>query len=116
MFTLNEVSIAGVVKKDPEKKVTQSGRAKSTLIVETVEDSSNNKTGSNFKRLFHRVILLGKLAENCQLLREGCNVFVKGKISYRSWVDEKNTKRYVTEILAKEVKVVQLNNGESAKE
>lgn len=104
MLILNEVTISGVLYKDAEKKETQNGTPKALLIVETPEEDRDGNKKHNSPK--HRVLVFGSIAERAHLLKEGTNVFVRGKIIYRSWTDENNIKRYVTEILARDFQVI----------
>ena len=53
---------------------------------------------------FHNIVVWNKLAETCNnLLSKGRKVFVRGRISNRSWDDSSGQKHYRTEIVAEEV-------------
>ena len=47
---------------------------------------------------------LGKLAETCaEYLSKGRKVYIEGRLQTRSWEDDKNQKRYTTEVVASQV-------------
>ena len=53
---------------------------------------------------WHRIVVWGKLAETCaEYLAKGRKVYIEGRLQTRSWEDDKNQKRYTTEIVASQV-------------
>src|SRR5262249_28613210 len=54
---------------------------------------------------WHNVIVWGKQGENCgKFLSKGRQVFVEGEIRSRSYDDKDGNKRYITEIIAQNVR------------
>lgn len=102
--SVNKVIIIGNLGQKPELKFLPSGTACGNLSVATSEkwEKDGNKQE---KTEWHRVVVYGKLAENCaQYLDKGRSVYVEGKLQTRTW-DDKQTgeKRYMTEIVAQNV-------------
>lgn len=63
---------------------------------------------------FHRIVVYGKQAENCvTYLTKGQQVGIEGRIQTRSW-EQDGHKRYMTEIIADEVKFGRKPNGAKA--
>lgn len=100
---MNKVMIMGRLGQDPKLEYTPASLAVCSLSVAT---SEKYKSGNDVKERteWHRVIVFGKLAEICsQYLKKGSQIFVEGFLKTRSW-DENNFKKYITEIMAREVK------------
>lgn len=99
---MNKVIIIGRLGQDPKLEYSAIGVAICTLSVATSEKfTSNNETKTRTE--WHRVIVFGKIGENCNLfLKKGSQIYVEGTLKTRSW-DENNYKKYITEIMAKEV-------------
>ena len=56
---------------------------------------------------WHRIVVWGKLAEICgQYLHKGSRVYIEGKIQTRKWQDQSGADRYTTEIVAREMKML----------
>ncbi len=100
---MNKVFIMGRLGQDPKLEYLPTGLAVCTLSVATSEKrTSNNETKTLTE--WHRVIAFGKIGELCsQYLKKGSQVFVEGSLKTRSW-DENNFKKYITEIMTKEIK------------
>ena len=107
MASLNKVLILGNLGADPEVSALPSGQTKVTMRVAT-NDSWNDKDGNRQERTeWHRVVVWGKQAENCKnYLKKGRTVFIEGRIQSRQWEDQQGQKRFMTEIVAQNVKFV----------
>lgn len=56
---------------------------------------------------WHRIVSFGRLAEICgQYLVKGSKVYLEGRIQTRQWEDQSGNKRYSTEIVANELKML----------
>lgn len=97
---MNKVFIMGRLGNDPELKYTPSGLAICSMSIATTE-----KYKEETRTQWHKVVVFGKLGELCnQFLKKGRQAWIEGQIQTRSWDDKEGHKRYVTEIIAKEVK------------
>jgi len=67
-----------------------------------------DKNGERKKKAeWHRIVVFGKLADICaQYLDKGSLVYIEGEIQTRSWEDKEGTKRFTTEIVGKEMKML----------
>ena len=101
MASVNKVIIIGNLGQDPEKKVTGTGQAVTTLNIATSE-KWNDKSGQRQEKTeWHRVVVWGPQAENCaQYLSKGRQVYIEGRLQTRSWDDKDGNKRYTTEVVA----------------
>lgn len=100
---MNQVNLFGVVTKDPDFKMTQSGVAVCNISLATTKNVKQ-KDGS-FKEIseYHKVVAWGKQAELCQkFLQEGSKLLVQGEIRTESY-EKDGKKQYITKIQADRV-------------
>ena len=104
MIGVNKVTLLGNLGADPEIKKTASGQS-ITLFNMATSNAWTNKEGPRQEHTeWHRVVVWGKLAETCaEYLSKGRKVYIEGRLQTRSWEDDKNQKRYTTEIVANQV-------------
>ena len=102
---LNKVLIIGNLGADPEIKYTQAGSPVANLSVATSERWKDKNTGEQKEQVeWHRVVIFGRLAESAeQYLKKGSKIFVEGKLQTRDWEDSEGKKRYTTEVVAREM-------------
>lgn len=104
---INKAIIVGNLGADPEIRYTQSGAPVATFNVATTErwkDQSGNQQESTE---WHRVVAWRKLAETCgEYLHKGSKVYIEGKIQTRKWQDKNGNDRWTTEIIAREMKML----------
>jgi len=100
----NKVQLIGRLGKDPESFVFDDGKVKVSFPMATNE-SFKGLDGENTERtLWHDVVVWGGLAEiSGQYLRKGSEVALEGRINYRSFDDKEGVTRYTTEIVMKEM-------------
>ncbi|AWV90833.1 single-stranded DNA-binding protein [Bradymonas sediminis] len=111
-MSLNKAMIIGNLGADPEVRFTQSGTAVGNLRIATNEKWTD-KSGQRQERTeWHRVVVFGKTAENCQkYLKKGRQIFVEGRIQTNEWQDKDGNKRYTTEIVASNVTFLSGGSG-----
>ena len=99
--SVNKVILIGNLGSDPELKYTPSGAAVTNFNVATNE-VWNDKDGNKQERTeWHRVVLWRKLAEIAgEYLKKGSKVYIEGRLQTRSWEDKDGVKRYITEVVA----------------
>ena len=105
MFSFNKVIIVGNLTKDPELRYNPSGKAVTTLSL-AVNSRARSKGEKNSDDVsFFDVVVWEKQAETCgQYLSKGRQVFVEGRITNRSYDDKDGNKRYISEIVARDVR------------
>jgi len=102
---VNKVILIGNLGKDPEVRFTPSGQAKASFTVATTEKWKDQQGQLQQKTQWHNIVVWGKQAENCgQYLAKGRQVFIEGRIETRSYDDKDGNKRYITEIVARDVR------------
>ena len=110
---LNKVLIIGNLGNDPEIKYTQSGSPVANLSIATSEKWKDKNSGEQKEQVeWHRIVLFSRLAEIAeQYLKKGSKVFVEGKLQTRDWEDSEGKKRYTTEIIAREMSMLDSRQG-----
>jgi single-strand DNA-binding protein len=104
----NSVKLIGHLGKDPEVKTFESGKKKATFTMATT-DSYRNQKGENVQETqWHNVVMWGKLADEAgQSLKKGSEVTIEGKLMHRVYETKTGDKRYITEINASEMSMVE---------
>ena len=102
---VNKVILVGNLGKDPEVRFTQNGRAVARFPVATSERWTDQDGNRQERTEWHNVVVWGKQAETCgQYLAKGRQVFVEGSIRSRQYDDKDGNKRYITEVIARDVR------------
>lgn len=110
---MNKVVLIGRLTKDPELKFTPgTGTAVATFTLAV--DRRFKKEGQQSAD-FIPVVVWGKVAENTSnYMKKGSQLSVAGRIETRSYEAKDGGKRYVTEVVAEEVKFLESkNNGQA---
>jgi len=104
MSSLNKVMLIGNLGSDPELRTTPSGTSVCNFSLATSESYKDKQGERQEKTDWHKIIVWGAQADSCgQYLAKGRQVYIEGKIGYRTYEDEDGNKRYVTEITANQV-------------
>ena len=104
---INKAIIVGNLGADPEIRTTQSGTQVTTFNVATSERWRDKDGQQQESTEWHRIVAWGKLAEICgNYLNKGSRVYIEGKIQTRKWQDQSGNDRYTTEIVAREMKML----------
>ena len=109
MASVNQATIIGYVGEDPKIITTSNGKTMATLTVATTERGYTKKDGSTSedRTEWHNIVLFGKLAEIARdYIRKGAALYIQGKMRTRSYDDKDGIKRYVTEIHADTVQML----------
>ncbi len=100
----NRVQLIGHLGKDPQVKHLQGEKVVAQFSLATSE-SYKNKQGERVEDTqWHQVVVWGKLAEITErFLQKGMKVAIEGKLTYRSYEDKQGVQRYITEIVAQDL-------------
>lgn len=99
--SLNKIMLIGYVGRDAEVKYTNSGMAVMKFSIAT--DQNQKDQNGNWQRstTWHDIVCFDKLAENMkEFVKKGRRVYVEGRLSKRDYMDKQNIKRYVVEVIA----------------
>lgn len=99
--SINKVILIGNLGQDPEVRYTSTGVAVATFSLATNESYKDQDGNVQDKTQWHNIVAWRKLAEICgEYLKKGSRIYIEGKIQYRQYDDKNGIKRYVTEIVA----------------
>lgn len=109
MNGINKAIIVGRVGQDPKITEFKNGNKCAQFSVATTERGFTTRDGREIpdKTEWHNIVCYGNLATVIQnYVRKGSSLYVEGKIRYREFTDQQNQKRYITEINADEVQLL----------
>jgi len=106
-MSVNKVILVGNLGKDPELRYTASGAAVATFSLATSERFKDRSGEQQEKTEWHNIVAWRQLAEICgKYLQKGRQVYIEGRIQYRSYDDRDGNKRYITEIVADQMQML----------
>lgn len=105
---VNKVILVGNVGLDPEVRTTESGVKVARVRLATTERIYNRQTNENTELTeWHTITLWRGLADVVdRYVRKGSQLYIEGRLRTREWTDKDNIKRYTTEIIADEMKLL----------
>lgn len=107
----NRIELLGNLTRDPELRLTASGRSVCGFGLATNRNVKLASGGRREETAYHRVIAWGPLAEQCHhLLKKGVPVFVAGRLSYRTYTKD-DEQREVAEVVIDEMIVLEKRRG-----
>ncbi|MCU0349723.1 MAG: single-stranded DNA-binding protein [Flavobacterium sp.] len=99
----NRVQLIGHVGQEPEIKNLESGRV-ANFTIATNENYTNAKGEKVEQTEWHRVSAWGKTVDIIEkFVTRGTHVALDGKLTHRSYEDKEGNKRYITEVVANEL-------------
>ena len=104
MSGVNKVILLGNLGKDPEVRRLDDGRGVANFSLATSE-TYKNKAGEKVTNTeWHNVVLWSPLADIAEsYLKKGSQVYIEGKISNRSYDDKDGVKKYISEVVGREI-------------
>lgn len=100
-MSINKVILVGNAGKDPVVRYFDKGVAKATFPLATSETYTNQQGETITSTEWHNIVLWRALAEVAEkTIKKGTQVYLVGKIKTRSYVDKEGNNKYITEILA----------------
>ena len=105
---INKVILVGNVGLDPEVRALESGVKVARIRLATTERYTDRQTNES-KELteWHTVTLWRNLADVVdKYVHKGSQLYIEGSLRTREWMDKDNQKRYATEIVATEMKLL----------
>ncbi|MDY0431050.1 single-stranded DNA-binding protein [Pasteurella multocida] len=114
MAGVNKVIIVGNLGQDPDHKVMTNGDPVTNISVATSEVWTDKASGEKREVVeWHRITLYRRQADiAAQFLKKGSKVYIEGRLRTRKWQDQSGQERYITEILAD--KIVLLDSKQTA--
>jgi single-strand DNA-binding protein len=116
-MSINKVILVGNVGKDPVVRYFDKGVAKATFPLATSETYTNQQGEMITSTEWHNIVLWRSLAEVAEkTVKKGTQLYVVGKIKTRSYVDKDGNNKYITEILADTMLVLEKKQGQNVPE
>jgi single-strand DNA-binding protein len=113
-MSINKVLLLGNVGKDPVVRYFDKGVAKATFPLATSETYTNQQGETITSTEWHNIVLWRALAEVAEkTIKKGTQVYIVGKIKTRSYVDKEGNNKYITEILADTMMVIDKKPGQN---
>ena len=110
----NKVTLIGNLGQDPEVRTTPNGTQVCTLSIATTERYKDRNGEWQESTDWHNLVLWDRLAEIAgQYLKKGSRIFAEGRIKYRSYEGNDGVKRYVTDIVAQNIIMLDSREGGS---
>ena len=119
-MSVNKVILIGNVGKDPEIRHIEANNVSVAKFPLATSETYKNKSGEKITNTeWHNIVMWRYLAEFAEkYIKKGNQIFVEGKITSRSYDDKDGNKRYITEIIADNVRLLgrRDNNNDSNNE
>ena len=105
---INKVILVGNVGADPEVRTLESGVKTARVRLATSERFYNRETKESTDHTeWHTITLWRNLADVVdRYVRKGSQISIEGRLRTREWTDQAGNKRYTTEVLADEMKLL----------
>jgi single-strand DNA-binding protein len=104
MSGVNKVILIGNLGKEPEIRRLDTGKTVVNFSLATSETYKNKNGERVTSTEWHNIVLWTPLAEIAEkYLHKGNQVYIEGKITTRSYDDKDGNKKYITEILGREM-------------
>jgi single-strand DNA-binding protein len=114
-MSINKVILVGNVGKDPVVRYFDKGVAKASFPLATSETFTNQQGETVTQTEWHNIVLWRSLAEVAEkTVKKGTQVYIVGKIKTRSYVDKDGINKYITEILADTMLVLEKKQTSAA--
>ena len=100
----NRVQLIGNLGNDPEIKQFDGGKTRASFRMATSDVYKNDKGEKITETQWHNIVAwngVAKIAD--KYMKKGSQVAIDGKLTSRSWDDKDGNKRYITEVVASEI-------------
>ncbi|MFP3984000.1 MAG: single-stranded DNA-binding protein [Desulfurivibrionaceae bacterium] len=109
---INKAILIGNLGADPEVRYTQNGTAVANFNVATNERWKGQDGQMQDHTEWHRIVAFARLGEICgEYLSKGSKVYIEGRIQTRKWEDKDGITRYTTEIVARNMQMLDPKGG-----
>jgi single-strand DNA-binding protein len=113
-MSVNKVILVGNVGKDPEIKYFDNDNVKANFPLATSERGYTAANGTQVpeRTEWHNIVCWRGLAQIVEkFVKKGTQLYIEGKIRSRSYDDQNGVKRYITEIYADNVEMLNRRTG-----
>jgi len=106
--TVNKVILIGRLGQDPEVRYAPSGAAVANFSIATNRGWKNKDGENQEETTWHRIVAWSRLAEFVkEYVKKGNRIYVEGRLQNRSWEDQNGQKRYMTEVVAANIQLLE---------
>jgi len=117
MKGINKVILIGNAGKDPEYKTLQDGTPVAKITIATTETFRLKNGETQSRTDWHTIILWRGLATFAsQYIHKGSLLYIEGKLRNRQYEDKEGQKKYVTEVVADQVVLLDKKTKEAEPE
>ena len=110
-MSVNKVILVGRLGKDPEVRYSNSGNAITNFNLATSRVYKNKQGERVDETEWHRCVSFGRTAEVCgEYLHKGSLIYVEGRLQTRDWEDKDGNKRWTTEVIIDNMKMLGSKN------
>lgn len=108
MNTINKVQLTGNLGNAPEIKIFENGNKLARFSMATKEDYYTRGGNKASDTQWHYVTAWGKVVDSVESqLQKGSFVSIEGRLVTRNYTDKNGQKRYVTEVVANEITLLE---------
>lgn len=105
---INKVTLVGNLGRDPEVRRLDNGVVVAKFSVATNESYKDKGGEWQTQTEWHDVVAWRQLAERAERdLKKGKLVYIEGKLTHRKYTDANNIERYVTEVVASMIRILE---------
>ena len=106
-MSVNKAILVGNVGKDPEIRHLEGGLSVARFTLATSETYKNKSGELVTNTEWHNIVAWRQLADLAdRYIKKGRQLYVEGKITTRQWDDKDGVKRYTTEIVADNIRLL----------
>ncbi|UTW63719.1 single-stranded DNA-binding protein [bacterium SCSIO 12741] len=114
--SVNKVILIGNLGKDPEVRYFEEGRGVANFPIATTETYKDKNGNRQEQTDWHNIVVWrpGLVGIVEQYLKKGNKVYVEGRLRTRSYEDQNNQTRYVTEVIVDNLTLLGGRNEENS--
>lgn len=107
MSGVNCIHLVGRMGKDAEIRVVESGRKVASFTLATSEVYKDKSGNKKEETQWHNIVFWGPIADAIEkYLKKGSQIYVQGKVRYRSYEDKEGVKKYTTEVIGQSMSML----------
>lgn len=111
---VNDCTFIGNLTRDPELRYSASGTAVCNFSIACNERFKDRNGEQQERTEFVNIVAWKGLAEVCgKWLQKGKPVYIRGRLQTRSYEDRDGVKKYISEIVASDMKMLGSNQGQA---
>ena len=108
-MSVNKVILVGNVGRDPEVRYVEKDVPVASFSLATTDRGFKRQDGSEVpeRTEWHNIVVWRGLAKVAEMyVRKGTSLYIEGKLRTRSWTDQNNNTRYITEVIADQMELL----------